>query len=139
MDAMMRRRRLPLQNNNFQHQFLPHPLGDVGVQDRKLTLLGVLLVDGDCALSFSLDILKLAKSTSNAFLAGMKRSTCRAHRNSEAKLLSFCGIRHKFSISHLRLGLAALRGHLQRCLFLQVFLQRCLHHGALLLEMRLTS
>ena len=39
------------------------------------TLLGVLLV-GDCALSFSLDILKLARSTSKAFLAGINRSTC---------------------------------------------------------------
>ncbi len=39
------------------------------------TLLGVLLI-GDCALSFSLDILKLARSTSKAFLAGINRSTC---------------------------------------------------------------
>ena len=41
----------------------------------QLTLPGVLHA-GDCAISFSLDNLKLARSTSNALRAGMNRSTC---------------------------------------------------------------
>ena len=58
-----------------------------------LTLLGVLAV-GEATPSFSFDILKLARSTSKAFRAGMNRSTCnpsKTHPDSFQALFRLAG------------------------------------------------